>query len=54
VFRLWWEALPESSYKRLQRSFREFELDYAQLASLIVSWMQIPEDWVLSLDRSFT
>src|SRR5512147_606663 len=29
-------ALPESSYKRLQRFFGEFDLDYAQLASLVV------------------
>lgn len=46
------KALPESSYKRLQRFFREFELDYAQLANLVVSWMQIPSGWVLSLDRT--
>ncbi|MBM0740138.1 IS4 family transposase (plasmid) [Phormidium sp. CLA17] len=45
-------ALPESSYKRLQRFFRGFALDEAQLASVVVSWMQIPEDWVLSLDRT--
>src|SRR5512147_2159148 len=45
-------ALPESSYKRLQRFFGEFDLDYAQLASLVVSWMQIPSGWVLSLDRT--
>ncbi|GAB4322460.1 MAG: hypothetical protein OHK0047_05890 [Leptolyngbyaceae cyanobacterium] len=30
-------VLPESSYKRLQRFFREFELDYTQLATLVVS-----------------
>lgn len=42
------KALPESSYKRLQRFFREFELDYAQLATLVVSWMGIEGDWVLS------
>ena len=46
------KALPESSYKRLQRFFREFELDYTQLATLVVSWMQIPSGWVLSLDRT--
>ncbi|XGV98788.1 MAG: IS4 family transposase [Leptolyngbya sp. BL-A-14] len=45
-------ALPQSSYKRLQRFFREFELDYAQLAHLVVGWMQIPSGWVLSLDRT--
>jgi hypothetical protein len=46
------KALPESSYKRLQRFFREFELDYAQVATLVVSWMGIEGDWVLSLDRT--
>lgn len=32
-------ALPESSYKRLQRFFQEFELDYPQLTTLVTSWM---------------
>jgi hypothetical protein len=45
-------ALPQSSYKRLQRFFRAFELDGTQLANLVVSWLQIPGDWVLSLDRT--
>ncbi len=45
-------ALPESSYKRLQRFFRGFDLDYSQLATLVVTWMQIPPEWVLSLDRT--
>lgn len=46
------KALPESSYKRLQRFFREFALDYTELATLVTSWMQIPGTWVLSLDRT--
>jgi hypothetical protein len=46
------KALPESSYKRLQRFFREFELDYTELATVVVSWMQIRGAWVLSLDRT--
>jgi hypothetical protein len=46
------KALPASSYKRLQRFFREFELDYAQLATLVVRWMGIEGNWVLSLDRT--
>jgi hypothetical protein len=45
-------AMPQSSYKRSQRFFREFDLDYTQLASVVVNWMQIPGDWVLSLDRT--
>lgn len=45
-------ALPQSSYKRLQRFFREFDLDYTELAHLVVNWLQIPPGWVLSLDRT--
>lgn len=45
-------ALPQSSYKRLQRFFRGFDLDDAQLAAVVVNWMQIPNQWVLSLDRT--
>lgn len=45
-------ALPESSYKRLQRFFGSFELDYAEIAQTVVNWMQIPSLWVLSLDRT--
>lgn len=45
-------ALAASSDKRLQRFFRGFELDYPQLATLVVTWMQIPPGWVLSLDRT--
>ena len=45
-------ALPQSSYKRLQRFFREFDLDYTELAHLVVNWMQIPPGWVLSIDRT--
>jgi hypothetical protein len=46
------KASPQSSYKRLQRFFREFDLDYSQLTTLVVSWLQIPSGWVLSLDRT--
>ena len=45
-------ALAQSGYKRLQRFFRAFALDEAQLARVVVSWMQIPDGWVLSLDRT--
>jgi len=41
-----------SHYKRLQRFFRSFELDYYDFAQLVVSLMSIPEPWVLSLDRT--
>lgn len=42
----------ESNYKRLQRFLGKFELDYITLAHLVVSLMEIPQPWVLSLDRT--
>ncbi len=46
------KAKKESSYKRLQRFLREFDLDYYSMAKLVISMMEIPEPWVLSLDRT--
>jgi len=45
-------ALSASHYKRLQRFFRHFELDYTEIAQVVVNWMQIPQPWVLSVDRT--
>lgn len=45
-------AETSSSYKRLQRFFRDFDLDYAVIARLIVALMNIPQPWVLSTDRT--
>ncbi len=45
-------ALSESHYKRLQRFFRHFELDYTEIAQVVVNWMQSPQPWVLSVDRT--
>ncbi len=45
-------AKKESNYKRLQRFLREFELDYYIMAKLVIEMMEIPEPWVLSLDRT--
>ena len=45
-------AQTESNYKRLQRFFQKFELDYALIARLIVALINIPQPWVLSLDRT--
>ena len=42
----------DSNYKRLQRFFRDFELDYQQIAKIIVTIMDIPQPWVLSKDRT--
>jgi hypothetical protein len=46
------QAKKESNYKRLQRFFREFELDYYSMAKLVIEMMEIPQPWVLSLDRT--
>ena len=45
-------AKTESSYKRLQRFFRNFELDYEAIAKVVVRLMNIPQPWVLSTDRT--
>ncbi|MEO0377780.1 MAG: IS4 family transposase [Cyanobacteria bacterium P01_A01_bin.17] len=45
-------ALPESSYKRLQRFFRGFDLNYSVMAKTVVAWMAIAQPWVLSLERT--
>jgi hypothetical protein len=42
----------ESNYKRLQRFLSKFELDYGTLAQVVVNLMEIPQPWVLSLDRT--
>ncbi len=46
------QAQTNSYYKRLQRFLREFELDYYVIAKLVVALMDIPEPWVLSIDRT--
>lgn len=46
------KAKTESSYKRLQRFFRNFDLDYAVIAQAIVNIMDIPQPWILSIDRT--
>jgi hypothetical protein len=46
------QAHTDSHYKRLQRFFRSFELNYYEIAKLVVKLMDIPEPWVLSLDRT--
>jgi hypothetical protein len=42
----------ESHYKRIQRFFRHYELDYAEIAQAVINLIAIPEPWVLSLDRT--
>ena len=46
------KAKTESNYKRLQRFLREFDLGYYVLAKLVIAMMEIPEPWVLSVDRT--
>jgi hypothetical protein len=41
-----------SHYKRLQRFFREFEVDYESIALMVVRVMKIPEPWIISIDRT--
>jgi hypothetical protein len=45
-------ALVESHYKRLQRFFANFKIDYSQIAQMVVHWLNIPQPWVLSIDRT--
>ena len=45
-------AKAESNYKRIQRFLRSFELDYDQIAQLVVTMVGIPKPWVLSIDRT--
>jgi len=46
------KAKTESNYKRLQRFFTGFELNYFTVSKLVVNLMQIPQPWVLSVDRT--
>jgi hypothetical protein len=46
------KALQASNYKRLQRFFREFRLDYSEFARTIATWIEVKEDWVLTLERT--
>jgi hypothetical protein len=46
------KAKVESHYKRLQRFFRDFEVDYESIALMVVKVNKISEPWVISIDRS--
>ena len=45
-------AKSESSYKRLQRFFRHFQVEQDAPAKIVVALMDIPQPWVLSTDRT--
>lgn len=46
------KAKTSSKYKRLQRFFRHFELNYLELAHAVIGLLKIPEPWVLAVDRT--
>jgi Transposase DDE domain len=46
------KAATESHYKRLQRFFQAFEVDYGEIAKTVVRLMKIPEPWLPSCDRT--
>ena len=46
------DATPASSYKRIQRFFRSYSLDYSAIARLIVTLVPLESEWVLCLDRT--
>ena len=43
-------AKTDSNYKRLQRFFRHFDLDYQQIARVLVALMDIAQPGILSLE----
>ncbi len=46
------KAQSESNYKRLQRFLSNFELNYFTVAKLVSNMMDVPQPWVLSVDRT--
>lgn len=46
------QAQQASHYKRLQRFVGGFEQSYATIAQFVVALMEIPQPWVLSVDRT--
>ena len=46
------QAQVDSNYKRLQRFFNNFDLDYAAIAKAIIGIVDIPQPWILSTDRT--
>lgn len=45
-------AKPESHYKRCQRFLRFFDLEFPEVASLVLNWLGIPAPFVISIDRT--
>jgi hypothetical protein len=42
----------ESHYRRIQRFFADFALDYQMVARLVSAWARVPAPWVLAMDRT--
>jgi len=45
-------AAEASNYKQMQRFFRSFEMEIDKFALMVMSIAQIPQPWVLSIDRT--
>jgi hypothetical protein len=45
-------AQPASSYKRVQRFLRLFEISYAQVACFVIKLVGLPAPWIITLDRT--
>lgn len=45
-------AQPASSYKRVQRFLRLFEISYAQVALFVIKLIALPAPWIVTLDRT--
>lgn len=45
-------AKADSHYKRCQRFLRFFDLEFAEVASLVLSWLGIASPYVISIDRT--
>ena len=43
---------PASSYRRIQRFFKDFEVDLSLIASLVTRLLPLPTQWILCLDRT--
>ena len=52
VFGHWWESVARIKLPAIAAFFRAFDLDEVQLAAIVVSWMLILSERVLSLDRT--
>jgi hypothetical protein len=42
----------KSNYRRIQRFFAQFDLEYDQIAELIVTLLPAQRDWLITLDRT--